>query len=183
MGRTHAAEEYPNIYHSFHCSDGFAITCKKSAQTVKPFLRYCNLKNLAIWLVDTVLNPNWRTGCDPNMPFSPKWALCKSLIWQKKIRRKLRSELWKKHKKPQFLPILALFSKFTFLAKTPEEERFWTCGFDQNEPTIRLLLETKNQNNSTTQTGEIFERLSGNINLVPFENGIFGLDFLGYKSE
>ena len=92
------------------------------------------------------------------------------------------SEFEKKHEKPPFLPFLALFSKFTFLAITPEE-LFRTCGFYQNEPTISLLLETKNQNNSTTQTGEIFERLSGNINLVPFENGIFGLDFRGDKSE
>ena len=53
------------------------------------------------------------------------------------------------------------------------------CGFYKNEPTISLLLDTKNQNNSTTQTGEIFERLSGNVNLVPFENRIFGLDFQG----
>ena len=40
--------EHPIIYHQFHSSDGFAITYKKSAQTVKPFLRYCNLKNRTI---------------------------------------------------------------------------------------------------------------------------------------
>ena len=59
-----------------------------------------------------------------------------------------------------------------YLAITREKELFRTCGFHQNEP-------TKSQNNSLTQTGEIFERLSGNVNLVPFENRIFGLDFQG----
>ena len=44
----------------------------------------CNLKNRAIWLVDTVLNRTCRTGCDPNIRFSPKWALYKPLTWQKK---------------------------------------------------------------------------------------------------
>ena len=60
-----------------------------------------------------------------------------------------------------------------------EPDFFQTCGFHQNEPTIRLLLDTKNQNDSTTQTGEIFERLSGNVNSVPFENRILGLHFRG----
>ena len=82
-----------------------------------------------------------------------------------------------KHEKPPFLPFLALFSKFTFLAITPEEEPFWTCDFYQKKPTIKLLFDTKNQNDSTTQTGEIFERLSGNVNSVPFENRILDLDF------
>ena len=87
------------------------------------------------------------------------------------------SEFEKKHEKPPFLPFLALFSKFTFLAITPEDELFRMCSFYQNEPTISLLLDTKKQNNSTTQTGEIFERLSGNVNSVPFENRILDLDF------
>ena len=86
---------------------------------------------------------------------------------------------WEKHEKPTFLPFLALFSKFTFLALTPEEVLFWKCSFYQNEPTIKLLLDTKNQNYSTTKTGEIFERLSGNVNSIPFENRISGLDFRG----
>ena len=42
---------------------------------------------------------------------------------------------------------------------------------------MKFLLDTKNQNDSTTQTGEIFERLSGNVNSVPFENRILDLDF------
>ena len=51
------SKEHPIIYHPFHSSNGFAKTYKKSAQTVKPFLRYCNLKNRTIWLIDdTVLN-------------------------------------------------------------------------------------------------------------------------------
>ena len=48
--------EHPIIYHPSHSSDGFTIKYKKSAQKVEPFLIDCNLKNLAIWLVDTVLN-------------------------------------------------------------------------------------------------------------------------------
>ena len=91
---------------------------------------------------------------------------------------KLCSEFWEKYEKAPFLKFLALFSKFSFLAIT-REELFRTCGLHQNEPTKSLLLETKIQNNSPTQTGEIFERLSGNVNLVPFENRIFGLDFRG----
>ena len=87
------------------------------------------------------------------------------------------SEFEKKHEKPPFLPFLALFSKFTFLAITPEDQLFRMCGFYQNEPTISLLLDTKNQNDSTTRTGEIFGRLSRNVNSVPFENQIFYLDF------
>ena len=47
------------------------------------------------------------------------------------------SEFEKKHEKPPFLPFLALFSKFTFLAITPEEELFRTCSFHQNKPTIK----------------------------------------------
>ena len=87
------------------------------------------------------------------------------------------SRFWENLEKPRFLPFLALFSKFTFLAITPEEELFWTCGFYQKKPTIKLLLDTKKQNDSTTKTGEIFERLSGNVNSVPFENRILDLDF------
>ena len=86
--------EHPIIYHPSHSSEGFTIKYKKSAQMVKPFLTYCNLKNLAIWLVDTVLNRNWRTGCDPIMRCSPKWALYKSLIWQKKNRNETLIWIW-----------------------------------------------------------------------------------------
>ena len=110
MGRTHAAEEYPNIYHSFHYSDGFAITCKKSAQTVKPFLRYCNLKNRTIWLVDTVLNRNWRTRCDPNMQFWPEWALCKPVTWQIKSEWACYPNL-RKTRKIMIFTILGTFFK------------------------------------------------------------------------
>ena len=105
--------EHPIIYHPSHSSEGFTMKYKKSAQMVKPFLTYCNLKNLAIWLVDTVLNRNWRTGCDPIMRFSPKWALYKSLIWQKKIEMKLWSEfgpnpswyiwIWQNRKTKKFM--------------------------------------------------------------------------------
>ena len=49
--------------------------------------------------------------------------------------------------------------------------------FLPEEPTIKLLLDTKIQNDSTARTGEIFERLSGNVNSVPFENRILDLDF------
>jgi len=47
-GKHTPVHEHPIFYHSFHSSDGFAITYKKSAQTIKPFLRYCNFKNCAI---------------------------------------------------------------------------------------------------------------------------------------
>ena len=50
--------EHRIIYHPSHSSDGFTMKYKKSAQKVEPFLIDCNLKNLAIWLVGTVLNRN-----------------------------------------------------------------------------------------------------------------------------
>ena len=92
---------------------------------------------------------------------------------------KLCSGFEKKHKKPPFLPFLALFSKFTFLAITPEEEFVPKCGFTITSPLKAFYLKQKKQNNSTTQMGEIFERLSRNVNLVPFGTGfsasIFGV--------
>ena len=102
--------EHPIIYHQFHSSDGFAITYKKSALTVKPFLRYCNLKNRTIWLVDTVLNRNWRTRCDPNMQFWPEWALCKPVTWQIKSEWACYPNL-RKTRKIMIFTILGTFFK------------------------------------------------------------------------
>ena len=61
----------------------------------------------------------------------------------KKIRMKLCSGFEKKHKKPPFLPFLALFSKFTFLAITPEEEFGSKCGFTRTSPLKAFYLTQK----------------------------------------
>ena len=106
--------EQPIIHRLFNSSDGFTIKYKKSAQTVKPFLIYCNLKNRAIWLVDTVLNHNWRTGCDFNMRFSPKWALYNPLTWQKKSGWNCAPNLGKSTKKLHFYHFWHFFQNLRF---------------------------------------------------------------------
>ena len=68
--RVSLGEPQSSRTHSLTSSYGCIIAYKKLAQTVQPFLRYSNLKNRAIWLVNTILGHKTRTGFLPNMRFS-----------------------------------------------------------------------------------------------------------------
>ena len=113
------------------------------------------------------------------MQFSSKWALDESLTGQKKSEWNFVPDLRKNTKNVHFT-IFGTFFKIYVFGHNSRRRICPEMRVHQNEPIKSLLLDTKKkQNNSTTQTGEIFERLSRNVNLVPFGTGfsasIFGV--------
>ena len=83
-------------------SYGFITSYKKSAETVKPILRYTNLKNRAIWLDNSILSHNLRTRFFPDaISLNCVQHVAASLSAKKSIH--LGTRFWKKTWKSWFL--------------------------------------------------------------------------------
>ena len=77
----HQSSWVPSLY----SPNGFTTSYIKSTQTIKPFLRYLNLKNRAIWLANSFSGHNSRTRIFQNMCFlqnSEEYYV--ALFWAKK---------------------------------------------------------------------------------------------------
>ena len=87
---------------SFPCRKLWCLfTCKKSTYSLTFFLRYCTLRNPAIWLANSILTRNLRTRLSTGKEFAVKYK------WQCFI----LDYFQKKLKKPTFWPTAPIFGQ------------------------------------------------------------------------
>ena len=84
-------------------------TCQKYTSSSTSFLRYCILKNPAIWLTDNILAHNSRTRILPDMGLVVKYQQQYSFHFRL-FPRKTNDKIFQKIKKPNFGAILGPFS-------------------------------------------------------------------------